>query len=158
MKATKRVVYYCDMDGVLADFNNEPNALERFKTEKGFFANLKPIMINVEAIANMIYNGYKVRILSTSPNEQADSDKKEWLKKYLPMIKDEHIIMARPSREKIEYIKKQLRHNAILFDDYGKNIREWEENGGLVGIKITPKVERLNQFENLKQFQLTYLK
>lgn len=158
MKATKRVIYYCDMDGVLADFNSEPNAVERFKVEKDFFKNLKPIMENVEALSNMIFNGYKVRILSTSPHEQADKDKREWLKKYLPMVKDEHIIMARPDKAKIEYIKRQLRHNAILFDDYGKNIREWEENGGLVGIKITPKVEKLNEFNNLYQFQKTYLK
>lgn len=158
MKATRRVVYYCDMDGVLADFNSEPNAVERFEIEKDFFKNLKPIVENVEALSNMIVNGYKVRILSTSPHEQADQEKKEWIKKYLPMVKDKHIIMARPSKSKIEYIKRQLRYNAILFDDYGKNIREWEANGGLVGIKITPKVEKLNEFNNLYQFQKTYFK
>ena len=46
----KKEYYYCDMDGVLADFNNEPQALERFEKEKGFFYNLKPIKENIEFI------------------------------------------------------------------------------------------------------------
>ena len=37
----KEKYYYCDMDGVLADFFAEPNAVQRFETEKDFFYNLK---------------------------------------------------------------------------------------------------------------------
>ena len=42
MKKTRKNLLniYCDMDGVIADFNNEPNAVERFATEKGFFKKL----------------------------------------------------------------------------------------------------------------------
>ena len=30
----KEINIYCDMDGVLADFNAEPNAVERFETQR----------------------------------------------------------------------------------------------------------------------------
>ena len=36
-KYQERTNVYLDMDGVIADFNNEPKALERFATEAGFF-------------------------------------------------------------------------------------------------------------------------
>ena len=71
---------YCDMDGVLADFNAEPRALERFAVEPNFFADLKPITTNVNAIKQLIADGYKVRILSASPNKAADKGKRKWLK------------------------------------------------------------------------------
>ena len=32
----KRKNLYFDMDGVLADFNAEPDGLKRFETERGF--------------------------------------------------------------------------------------------------------------------------
>ena len=50
----KKLNVYVDMDGVLADFNNEPNALERFKTEKGFFKQLTPI--NKEGFKALLNN------------------------------------------------------------------------------------------------------
>ena len=46
----KRLTIYCDMDGVLADFNAENNAVERFKKEKGFFKKLQPIIENLEGL------------------------------------------------------------------------------------------------------------
>ena len=38
----KRVDFYVDMDGVLADFFGVENAVERFKVEPNFFQKLKP--------------------------------------------------------------------------------------------------------------------
>lgn len=131
----KKTIIYCDMDGVLADFNGEKNAIERFKTEKHFFRKLKPIIENVEAIKTLINKGYKVAILTTSPSKRADHDKKMWLKKYLPEIKN--IIYGRPSEKKIDLINKTTLHT-ILFDDYGKNIKEWLAGGGKEAIKISP--------------------
>ena len=84
-------IIYCDMDGVVADFNAEPNAVARFREEKNFFYNLKPIMVNVKAV-EILASNYKVCILSASPNARADKDKIKWLKKYMPFIKKENII------------------------------------------------------------------
>ena len=74
----KRVIY-CDMDGVVADFNNEPNAVARFKVEKGFFFKLKPIEINVRAVKELAKDN-EIYILTASPNPRADKDKIKWLR------------------------------------------------------------------------------
>lgn len=131
----KEKYYYCDMDGVLADFFNEPKALLRFAVEKDFFYNLKPIMENVNAIRTLIKNGASVRVLSASPNERADNDKREWLAKYIPELKKENIIIMRNGQNKADFMKTK---NGVLFDDYGKNGREWESaNEKNVFCKIT---------------------
>jgi 5'(3')-deoxyribonucleotidase len=136
MEKTKRV-YYCDMDGVLADFNAEPNAVERFKVEKGFFANLKPITENLNAIKELILKGATVKILTTSPHRRADKDKAKWLKANGLKVK---VIYGRPNKAKIDYVKKSERKFAILFDDYGKNLTEWSHGGGYRALKIKPSI------------------
>ena len=121
----EKLVIYVDMDGVLADFNNEPNALERFKQESGFFFNLKPITKNVEFVNLLIANGFNVCILSASPNEQADFDKLVWLHMYLPKVKD--ITIMRLGQNKADFVKPNSIN--LLFDDYGKNCRDFINRG-----------------------------
>ena len=128
----KRVIY-CDMDGVVADFNNEPNAVERFRIEKGFFFKLKPIEVNVKAVKELArYN--EVYILTASPNPRADKDKIKWLKKYMPFIAKENIIICRNGERKVDFMKSDL---GILLDDYGKNLQEWGHKRGNIGYKIS---------------------
>ena len=124
---------YCDMDGVIADFEKEINAVERFKNEKGFFRNLEPM--NVEGFEKLLaLNGVVINlyILSASPNKRADKDKIAWLKKYYPSMKRKNIIIMRNGKNKSDYMKTK---NGVLFDDYGKNCREWRERGN-VAIKV----------------------
>ena len=110
------------MDGVLADFNNEPQALERFEKEKGFFYNLKPIKENIEFIKALVDSGESVRILSASPNEIADDDKIKWLRKYMPYINKNRIIIIRNGQNKADFVETKGKN--ILFDDYGKNCNQ----------------------------------
>lgn len=135
----KKVYYYCDMDGVLADFLAEPQAVARFENEKGFFANLKPIKANIEIIRVLVENGASVRILSASPNEQADHDKKIWLKNHMPFIKVRNIILMRNGQNKADYTK--TKGCNLLFDDYGKNCEQWEERPNHKAIKVKGIIE-----------------
>ena len=126
---------FLDLDGTLAKFNVR-NALKRFDNEKGFFAKLGAYK-NIEKINEMAKAG-NVYIISASPNEQADNDKMIWIKKYLPNVKIENIVLCSVGEKKAKIIQNKynikIDKNCILLDDYTKNLTEWETVGG-VGIK-----------------------
>jgi 5'(3')-deoxyribonucleotidase len=131
-----KIIIYCDMDGVLADFDKVPNAVARYKNEPNFFYDLEPINENVNAIKQLIAKDYLVKILSKSPHENADNDKRKWLAKYLPEIKNKNIIFARPHERKIDFVNELEKNFSLLLDDYEKNIQEWRSENG-IAIKIT---------------------
>jgi 5'(3')-deoxyribonucleotidase len=129
-------IIYCDMDGVLADFDKVENAVAIYKTQPNFFFDLEPIADNVNAIKELIAKNYLVKILSKSPHENADNDKRKWLAKYLPEIKNENIIFARPHETKISFVSQLEKQFSLLLDDYEKNIQEWRNENG-IAFKIT---------------------
>ena len=124
------------MDGVLADFFGETDCVKRFETEKGFFSRLKPLRKNVAAVRKAIADGnHNVFVLSASPNSRCDKDKRLWLTKYIPELETENIIIMRNGENKADYMKTP---DGILFDDYGKNIKEWVCNNA--GVNRAVKV------------------
>ena len=126
---------FLDLDGTLAKFNVR-NALDRFDKEEGFFARLgayKGIeVVNELAKTNQLF------IVSASPNEQADNDKKKWISKFLPNVNAENITLCRLGENKAEIIQNKynlvINSECYLLDDYTKNLVEWESFGGK-GIK-----------------------
>lgn len=150
-------IYYCDMDGVLADFYGVDDCLSRFAKERDFFKMLKPINDNVKAIKELIAKGEKVKILSASPNNNSDHAKRVWLKRHLPEVKEKDIIIVRLGESKIARVPKRLRAKAVLFDDYGDNLDKWLADGGGYAIKILGnnkvKDNRLySQVKNILQY------
>ncbi len=134
-------IIYCDMDGVLADFNAQADAVNRYATEKGFFASLDAITDNLQALKDLMQKGFKVNILSTSPNKQADRDKFTWLMRYLPNLTIGQIIFTRPDRDKADYIP--VNSDTLLIDDYTRNLVAWRGKGGKV-------LKLVNAYDNAK--------
>ena len=96
---------FLDLDGTLAKFNVR-NALERFDKEIGFFAKLGAYK-GIENI-NELAKGGNIYIISASPNEQADNDKREWISKYLNNLPIENIVLCRIGENKAQVIMNQL--------------------------------------------------
>jgi 5'(3')-deoxyribonucleotidase len=119
-----------DMDGVLADFFKEPRHLERFKNEKGFFRKLEPIKNNLAIINKLLDLKVNVFIISTSPHEQADKEKRAWLGEHLPRLTTNNIILTRPNESKAKALGRTLTKGDILIDDHTKNLIEWQQQGG----------------------------
>lgn len=132
--------FYFDMDGVLADFNKERGAVARFKYEQGFFTRLKPVKKHVKLAKKLIAKGYEVFVISASPHIKADRDKKQWLTEHLPELSKRNIIIVRIGENKADYVRDM--GNSVLFDDYGKNVRQWQANGGKAyKVKASKKIK-----------------
>lgn len=119
---------YVDMDGVLANFDHEKDAVNRFKTEKGFFKRLKPIKSNVKAFNELVKNNYNIYILTASPNEQADKDKIKWCEKHLNINKN-RIITMRIGQNKADFVMRPNQPYNLLIDDYNKNCFDFVNRG-----------------------------
>ena len=132
-KRKSYITIYVDMDDTIADFMGVENAVERFKEEPDFFYNLKPLTKNLNAIAQALENEkFRVFILTASPSERCDNDKRKWLEKYLPKLNKKNIICCRIGENKGDYMK----YRGSLLDDYGKNIRQWQETTKCNAYKI----------------------
>lgn len=142
----KDITVYVDMDGVLADLFNhagslhdvehynkmtkdqwetffkDSNAYELFRDLPAF-----PTANKLLQIVTDFAGGYT--ILSSPLNfDKAGSikGKKEWLKKHIHVSADGQIF----DHEKYKYATSNGKPN-ILIDDYGVNIRAWEQAGGI---------------------------
>lgn len=128
---------FLDLDGTLARFHDEVEYIERM-WEKGFFANLKPFE-NVVSSLKDVYekNICDIYILSSVIDGEPPycvTEKNEWLDKYLPFIDHTHRLLVPQGTSKSEFVSKHfgepLSNAFVLYDDYNKNLREWQRNGG----------------------------
>lgn len=87
-------ILYVDMDNVLVDFESGLNKIdkpvrEQYKDHEddipGIFSLMDPMPDAIESF-NLLANYFEIYILTTAPweNPTALSDKRNWIKKYLP--------------------------------------------------------------------------
>ena len=116
---------FCDMDGVLAVFNESASLEELFSP--GYFRHLPPINNMVEALWQLsLHSDFEVFVLSHVLSEQAAIDKSEWLDEYIPEIDQEHRIFVPYGSRKSEYIPDGILITDVLLDDFTQNLRQWE--------------------------------
>lgn len=81
--AIKKILY-CDLDGVIVDYDKFKHLTDDQKRLPGFFENLPPIPGAIDAFRELC-DMYDVYILSTAPwsNPHAWSEKRLWVEKHL---------------------------------------------------------------------------
>lgn len=127
---------FIDLDGTVARFYDaSPNYLEQMY-EKGYFRNLQPYEEMTEGIKLFMeqHKDVEVFALSAKVNGEppyCEAEKQEWLDEYLPEIDREHRLFTEIGRNKAEYIPNGISNTDVLYDDYNKNLIDWENSGGV---------------------------
>ena len=120
-----------DMDGTLVDLYGVENWLEMLTGHDPTPYEMAKPLVNMSALARLIHKvqklGYSVKVISwlaIGSNAEYDrlvtAAKIEWLRKHLPSIEFNEIIIT-------EYgVPKSTLGNGILFDDNAKIRNEWK--------------------------------
>ncbi len=129
---------YCDMDGVLVDFDEGYKALTGKPTNHSdvqdkneFWNNFKQGLVD-----NKISPLNPTLLSAPTRDPQSRLGKRIWVKKNIPGTP--LILAAAPMK------KNYARKNAILIDDKISNINEWNEAGG-IGILHTSTATTLDK-------------
>lgn len=125
---------FIDMDGTLAKFHDEVRYLERM-FEKDFFKNLAPFNNLIEGLEQFseAYPDVELFVLSATVQGEppyCQAEKHTWCDKYLPFINRGHRIFTPVGKNKTEFIPGGINKDDFLYDDYNKNLEEWEQAGG----------------------------
>lgn len=127
---------FIDLDGTVARFYDaSPNYIEEMY-EKGYFRNLQPYEEMTEGIKLFMeqHKDVEVFTLSAKVNGEppyCEAEKQEWLDEYLPEIDREHRLFTEIGHNKAEYIPNGISNTDVLYDDYNKNLIDWENSGGV---------------------------
>lgn len=138
----KKYNVYCDLDGVLTDFNGDYQKLTGIditkeshthknnrtffepidKAGKGFWSNMSWTKDGKELWSYI--EKYKPNLLSAPTRDNSSRvGKMEWVQKELPGVR----LILRSASGKKEFANE----NSILIDDRPSNIEDWLENGGI---------------------------
>jgi hypothetical protein len=148
---------YCDMDGVLVDFDRgyqeltgittqqaDSNGVEAFwaplsKAGASFWITLK-WMPDGKQLWSYIKKYNPLLLSAPSREESSKLGKRVWVKRELPGVK----LILKSAERKQEYANA----NSILIDDREKNITQWKAAGG-IGILHTSANNTIKQLQEL---------
>lgn len=119
--------YYFDVDGVLANFHDAYNPMNRAESlTYDFIRNLKPFMENIALVKNLIAKGDRVYISTMCANETTKQARLDWLAEMLPEIPRYRIVVIVGHGKKCDHMRTK---SGILIDDKKANCRQWEKAG-----------------------------
>lgn len=135
----KKVALFVDMDGTIVEYNVYPDGYITNQS-KGLFLNQSPLDVVIENLKRVsTIENLEIYILSLSKSNIIIEEKKQWLKKYVPFIKESnYIILCRENgdynSENREYIKSEKMKEklekydyVILLDDEQKILRRTQK-------------------------------
>jgi hypothetical protein len=153
----QKYTIYCDMDGVLVDFDQGYKNLTGMSTEEanaqgdevfwgpikqagaGFWIKLK-WMPDGQQLWDYINKYTPILLSAPSKEESSRIGKRVWVKRNLPGVK----LILRPSSQKQQFSGE----NKILIDDREDNINQWNDKGG-IGILHTSTANTIKQLKDL---------
>jgi hypothetical protein len=156
-KEKKTYQIYCDMDGVIVDFEDGYEKLtgknikgRHIKGDNNFWQPISDAGVEFWSELKWMPDGkelwsyikqYNPKILSAPSREKSSRIGKEiWTKEHIPNAE----LILKPASEK----KDLSEPNAILIDDRKDNIQQWKDAGG-IGILHTSTQDTINQLQKL---------
>ena len=153
----QKYTIYCDMDGVLVDFDQGYKDLTSMSTKEadaqGKEAFWSPIakagasfwiklkwMPDGQQLWDYIKQYNPVLLSAPSKEESSKIGKRVWVKRNLPGAK----LILRPASQKQQFSGE----NKILIDDRADNIEQWRSKGG-IGILHTSASDTIKQLKEL---------
>jgi hypothetical protein len=148
---------YCDMDGVLVDFDKGYENLTGMTTKEadaqgkevfwepiakagaGFWIKLK-WMSDGQQLWDYVSPYNPILLSAPSKEESSKIGKRVWVKRNLPGAK----LILRPASQKQQFSGE----NKILIDDRVDNIEQWKSKGG-IGILHTSASDTIKQLKEL---------
>lgn len=125
----KKINFYFDVDGVLADFHSVYDHKNRDASlTYEFIRNLKPFEMNIQLVKQLIAEGHKVYISTRVANKNTQRARIEWINEYLPEIPNYRIITILDEEKKQKHEKMKTK-TGILIDDKKDICRKWERAG-----------------------------